>query len=81
MTEITHNTWTSVLPHHCQGTQKPLQNKFINQDNKTQLWGAMEPFEMSAWDCGESVQDKQHAKKKNQRKGFGNKREWVKSSV
>lgn len=38
----------------------------------------MEPFEMSAWDCGESVQDKQHAKKKekkNQRKGFGNKRE------
>lgn len=28
----------------------------------------MEPFEMSAWDCGESVQDKQHAKKKEKKK-------------
>lgn len=27
----------------------------------------MEPSEMSAWDCGESVQDKQHAKKKEKK--------------
>lgn len=25
------------LPHHCQETKKPLQNKFISADNKTQL--------------------------------------------